>query len=150
MPVKKNLLEAEIRTGLREGGQVLGFVIVERPGDGYSEYVAYIRVSWTRGYRILRTWRDKTDREYRSLGLLYQSSRDFGYMLPVTVYRAGCAELLRFRGVLARDGGSRQESEPSAEASGFRGVLPEDQPPAAGAPGGGDLSAPDNMDENED
>lgn len=118
MPVKKNLQEGEVRAGLREGGQVLGFVIVERPGDGCPEYVAYIRVSWTRGFRILRTWRDKADREYRNLSLLYQLSRDFGYTAPVTVYRAGCAELLRFRGVLARDGGSKQRSEPSAEASG--------------------------------
>ena len=109
MPVRKNLQEGEVRTGLREGGQVLGFFIVERLDGDCSEYVAYIRVSWTRGFRILRTWRDKADREYRNLSLLYQLSRDFGYAAPVTVYRAGCAELLRFRGVLPRDSGSKQE-----------------------------------------
>ena len=117
MLAKKNLVEGELRTGLRENGRILGFIIVERPGDGRPEYVAYIRVSWTRGFRILRTWRGLADREYRHLGLLYQAAREFGFMAPVIVYRAGCGELLRFRGVLARDGGSKQVSEPEAGAS---------------------------------
>ncbi len=108
MPNTKRLQEAEIREGLREGGRIKGFVVVERTDSEVPEYVAYIRTSWTRGYRILRTWRDKEDRTYRILGRLYQQAREFGYMAPVTVYRMGSPELLRFRGVLARDGGPKQ------------------------------------------
>lgn len=108
MPSYKGLQEAEIREGLRDGGRLKGFIIVERTDVEIPEYVAYIRTSWTRGYRILRTWRDKEDRAYRILGRLYQHAREFGYMAPITVYRAGCPELLRFRGLLARDGAKEQ------------------------------------------
>ena len=115
--VKKKLVESELRTGVREGGHILGFIIVERPKEDGPEYAAYVRVSWTRGFRVLRKWRDDTEREYRHLGLLYQAAREFGFMSPVTVYRAGSPELLRFRGVLARDGGSEGADKPAVEAA---------------------------------
>lgn len=116
MPSYKGLQEAEIREGLREGGHLKGFVIVERTDTEIPEYVAYIRTSWTRGYRILRTWRDKEDRAYRMLDRLYQHAREFGYMSPITVYRMGCPDLLRFRGLLARDrSGKQADSRGGAE-----------------------------------
>ncbi|MCK8786572.1 hypothetical protein M0638_19540 [Roseomonas sp. NAR14] len=101
----KGLQEADLREGLREGGKVLGWLVVAR-GDGPDvEYAIYIRPSWTRGYRILRTWRDKEDRTFRSLDKLFKLPSAFNYHAPITVYPQGCPELHKFRGVLARDGG---------------------------------------------
>src|SRR5262249_48125545 len=39
--------EAEIKEGLRVGGRTSGFLVVERLGPQYSEYVAYINASWS-------------------------------------------------------------------------------------------------------
>ena len=106
----KGLQEAEIREGLGKGGRIQGLFVVERPGcEGErSDYVVYIRPSWTRGYRILRTWRDKGDRAFRDFDRLLQAVRALGYDGPVTVYTAGYPELARFRGVLTRDGGTKE------------------------------------------
>ena len=114
MAIGKGLQEAELRAGLQEGGQVQGLIVVSR-GDGDAvEHAIYVRTSWTRGYRILRTWRDKADRTFRSLDKLFKLPPTFGYYAPVTVYRQGCAELQRFRGVLARDLGARDGTADAA------------------------------------
>jgi hypothetical protein len=47
--------EAEIKEGLRVGGKTIWFIAVERPNEQYLDYVAYINVSWSRGYRIIST-----------------------------------------------------------------------------------------------
>ena len=100
---------------------MLGLLIVAR-GDGEAvEYAIYLRTSWTRGYRILRTWRDKDDRTFRSLDKLFKLPATFAYDAPITVYRQGCAELQKFRGVLSKDSGAPTagdtETEPTADAS---------------------------------
>ena len=77
--------EADLRAGMRAGGRVLGFLVVARAGGEAPEYAIYVRTSWLRGYRILRTWRGKVDRTYRSLDKLYKLPPVFGYLGPVTV-----------------------------------------------------------------
>ena len=103
----KGLQETELRTGLGDGGTIQGLVVVARGSGDAVEYAIYVRTSWTRGYRILRTWRDKSDRTFRSLDRLFKLPASFGYHSPVTVYRQGSAELQKFRGVLASDGGTK-------------------------------------------
>jgi hypothetical protein len=112
LPSGKGLQETEVREGLREGGKILGLFVVERPASEGEppEFVAYIRPSWTRGYRILRTWRDRDDRAFRDFDRMLPLLRALGHDGPVTVYKAGCPELARFRGVLARDGGAREDT----------------------------------------
>lgn len=101
----KGLQEADLREGIRQGGHIRGWIVVAR-GDGPEvEYAIYIRPIWARGYRILRTWRDKEDRTFRSLDKLFKLPVSFNYHAPITVYPQGCPELRKFRGVLARDGG---------------------------------------------
>lgn len=117
MAIGKGLQEAELRAGLQEGGQVQGFIVVSR-GDGDAvEYAIYVRTSWTRGYRILRTWRDKADRTFRSLDKLFKLPPTFGYYAPITVYRQGCVELQKFRGVLARDIGAKADGTADAASN---------------------------------
>lgn len=94
------------------------------------EYAIYVRTSWTRGYRILRTWRDKSDRTFRSLDKLVKLPETFGFEAPITIYKQGCAELRRFRGVLARDGGSKDLG--AMDAAGQSGAEADD--PAATPP----------------
>lgn len=101
----KGLQEADLREGIREGGKILGWLVVARSDGPELEYAIYVRPSWTRGYRILRTWRDKEDRTFRSLDKLFKLPGTFNYHAPITVYPQGCAELRKFRGVLPRDGG---------------------------------------------
>ena len=113
----KGLQEAELREGLANSGCIRGLFVVERPGveDERSDYVVYIRPSWARGYRILRTWRDRSDRSFRDFNRLLQTVRGFGHAASITVYRAGSPELAKFRGVLARDGGIKQgHTQPSS------------------------------------
>lgn len=101
----KGLQEADLREGLREGGKILGWLVVARSDGPELEYAIYVRPSWARGYRILRTWRDKEDRTFRSLDKLFKLPGTFNYHAPITVYPQGSPELRKFRGVLPRDGG---------------------------------------------
>ena len=117
--------EAELRTCLKLGGQLQGLLVVARSGLDATEYAIYVRPSWTRGYRILRTWRDKDDRTFRSLDRLFKLPVSFGYHAAITIYPAGCPELQKFRGVLAKDGGRRRAT--AAEADGA-GPQPVDSP----------------------
>lgn len=110
MASSNELQEAEIREQLRQGGHIRSLLVVERPAlEGERpDYVVYMRPSWTRGYRILRTWRNKSDRTFRDFDRLLHTVRDLGYAGPVTVYRFDCPDLARFRGVLFRDGGTKE------------------------------------------
>jgi hypothetical protein len=121
----KGLQETEIREGLKEGGRILGLFVVERPASPEDpvEFVVYVRPSWTRGYRILRTWRDKDDRAFRDFDRMLPLLRDLGYDGPVTVYKAGCVELSKFRGVLVRDGGVGESQANSREHDGRQDPL---------------------------
>lgn len=96
--------ECEIQEGLREGGRVAGFFVVDRSNGGAPEFVGYLRGTWTREFHILRTFRDKSDRVYRDLSRLVHLARfEFGYTAPIIVYAAGAPELRRFVGVCERD-----------------------------------------------
>ena len=126
----KGLQEAEIRDGLANGGHIRGLFVVERPGseDERSDYVVYVRPSWARGYRILRTWRDRSDRVFRDFNRLLQTIRALGHEASVTVYRVGSPELAKFRGVLARDGGTKEShTEESSVLSEPRGTGRDDK-----------------------
>ena len=111
--------EAEIKDGLRVGGRTTGFLVVERPGGQYSEYVAYINVSWSRGYRILRMFRDRGDRTYRDLGRLIQFARsECGFTAPVRVYTAGTPELKNIGGIRPSDLQPEKVAELAVESRG--------------------------------
>ena len=96
--------EAEIQAALRNGGRLTGFVVVDRTRGGGPEFVGYVRGSWTPGYRLLRTFRGRSDRTYKDLGRLIHLARfDFGYTPPIAVYAAGAPELRRFAGIWPAD-----------------------------------------------
>ena len=114
----KGVQETELRAGFRDGGRIRGFLVVMRTGDGATEYAVYVNPSWSRGYRILRTWRDKADRTFRSLDNLFNLPAALGWNASITVYPAGSPDLRRFRGVQVRDGGrTRIEWTPSVSLS---------------------------------
>jgi hypothetical protein len=99
--------ESDLRSGLRDGGQVLGAFIVAR---GEEEFVVYLRCNWIRGrgFRIIRTWRGSSgDRKFRNLQSAWGFVRKFDFLGRVTVYPVGDPELRGFMGVSPRDfGGS--------------------------------------------
>lgn len=111
--------EADIRWGLREGGQVLTALIVGRhpvPGGGWNdvEYVAYLRTSWRRGYHILKTRRKLNEKIYIANGLgrlVWLLRHEFGLQAPVIIYEAGCEPLQRFVGLRPIDRGRSTEDD---------------------------------------
>jgi hypothetical protein len=98
--------EADVRSGLAEGGRILGIFIVERMLPNGPGYIAYLRTSWKRGFHALQTYRGRSDRVYRDLDRLVRLIRDeFEYGGPITLSSAGAPELRRFRALLPRDSG---------------------------------------------
>lgn len=98
--------EAEIREGLREGGSILAAFIVRRTPSGPpdkvgpedTEYVAYLRASWRRGFHILKTYKHRTDKLYMGRGLArlaWLLWEEFGHTEPLTLYKAGSEALQR-------------------------------------------------------
>ena len=109
--------ECEIQEGLREGGRVTGFFVVDRSNGGAPEFVGYLRGTWKREFHILRTFRDKSDRVYRDLSRLVHLARfEFGYTAPISVYAAGAPELRRLAGVCERDRAPLAESRDTTGA----------------------------------
>ena len=95
--------ESDLRSGLKDGGQVLGAFIVAR---GEEEFVVYLRCNWIRGrgFRIIRSWRGLSgDRTFKNLQSAWGFVRKFDFLGRVTVYPAGDSELRQFMGVSSRD-----------------------------------------------
>ena len=95
--------EADIRSGLKDGGQVLGAFIVARSEE---EFVVYMRCNWIRGrgFRIIRSWRGLSgDRTFKHLQSAWGFIRKFDFLGRVTVYPAGDIELRQFVGVAQQD-----------------------------------------------
>jgi hypothetical protein len=95
--------EADLRSGLKDGGQVLGAFIVARSEE---EFVVYMRCNWIRGrgFRIIRSWRGLSgDRTFKHLQSAWGFIRKFGFLGRVTVYPAGDVELRQFVGVASQD-----------------------------------------------
>ncbi len=91
--------EADLRSALKEGGQVLGAFIVARSEE---EFVIYLRCNWIqgRGFRIIRTWRGLSgDRSFKNLQSAWFFVRKFNFLGRVTIYPAGDPELRQFVGV---------------------------------------------------
>jgi hypothetical protein len=110
--------EADLRAGLKDGGQVLGAFIVAR---GEEEFVIYLRCNWIRGrgFRIIRTWRGSSgDRTFRNLQSAWGFVRKFDFLGRVTVYPVGDLELRQFVGVSPKDLGD-SASMAGAAAAGF-------------------------------
>ena len=98
---------------LRRGGRVLGVVIVERGSAESCEYAAYLSVSWERGWRILRTYRDRDDRTYRDFDRLLQYVRsELAFTGSVTVCRTDTGDIERFPMIAARERLRRQIGNP--------------------------------------
>jgi len=109
-----------LRQQFRPGSHIAGVLIVERPGVDACDYVAYLNVTWKRGWHVLRSWRNREDRTYRVLTLLLHMLRsDLEYAGPITIYAASDPELERIPTVAARERGiagmveNRPPSKPS-------------------------------------
>jgi hypothetical protein len=116
--------EADIRSGLKDGGQVLGAFIVARSEE---EFVVYMRCNWIRGrgFRIIRSWRGLSgDRTFKHLQSAWGFIRKFDFLGRVTVYPAGDVELRQFVGVVPQDLG---------ESEGPAGPAAEGEPPVSAA-----------------
>ena len=131
LPVRKasgGIPECDIHEGLRRGGKIVGFIVVDRSIGQNVEFVAYVRASWSRQYQILRRARDNGERVYRDLARLLHNARfDFGFQAPVVTYAAGMPELRRFEGILQRDktplaDNFEDEHEASPDAGGVLGL----------------------------
>ena len=93
-----------LKQQLRRGGRVLNVLVVERPSADAAEYVAYLNVTWCRGWHVLRGYRDRGDRVYKNLSSLVQMLRsDMEFTGPVTVYTPDSPELGRIPGVASRE-----------------------------------------------
>jgi hypothetical protein len=99
--------EAELRDGLRAGGEIQQALSVARSSRAAATFVVYLRVSWRLGYHVLRRWRGRGERVLKTSDAVLQTVWRHGYRGPVAIYRAGDPALARFRGVSAQDGGSR-------------------------------------------
>jgi hypothetical protein len=110
---QEGIHEADLRQGIRDGGHIQGVLAVARSTQAEPEFVAYLRVSWTLGYHILRRWRDKGDRIFQTADAALQTVWRHGFRGPVLVYRAGDPELARFRGVSPQDKGRIDSEMPS-------------------------------------
>lgn len=101
--------EADIKGGVQKGGSVLGVFIICRKDDRGSGFIPYIRASWARGFRPLRTYRDRSDRVFRSLDKLVGLIREeFRYSGEISLFVAGDAGLQRYRTLLPTDRGALQ------------------------------------------
>ena len=133
MPTKrtisfKPLQEGELRAHIAKGERLRGAIIVGRRDALGPYYVAYLSPTWRRGIHPLQLRHKKEAREFRDLVRLIEHIRNvYEYREPLTIYEAGCRQLLT-----------------------FRGVLPEDQQPAAKAPGGENPLPLDGMDTAEE
>jgi len=132
--------EADLRAGLKDGGQVLGAFIVARSED---EFVVYMRSNWIRGrgFHIIRSWRGLSgDRTFKHLQSAWAFIRKFHFLGRVTIYPAGDVELRQFVGVAqedlvasARMDGAAGLEVPAGTASPTHpsGAVPDDPPPAS-------------------
>ena len=96
--------EADIKSGLQEGGSVLGVFVICRGEPRGKRWVAYLRTSWTRGFLPLQTFRGRSDRAFSSLDRLVSLLRDdFRYTGEISLFMPGDPELKRFRILLPTD-----------------------------------------------
>jgi hypothetical protein len=96
--------EADIKGGVQTGGSLLGVFVICRNDERGNGFIPYIRTNWARGFRPLRTYRDRSDRVFRSLDKLVALIReDFGYLGEISLFVAGDAELRRYRTLLPTD-----------------------------------------------
>lgn len=103
---RQGLQEADIHEGVRGGGTVTHALVVVRPAPVPEQvsYVAYLRVSWLRGYHGLQLARYRGERVYRNLGrLVFMLQEEFKVVPPIQLYRAGSAALQRFRSLPLHD-----------------------------------------------
>ena len=106
--------EADIKIGIRAGGSVVGVFIVARQDERRQGFVAYIRTGWARGFLPLRTFRDRSDRVYRSLDKLVSLIRnEFRYAGEISLFAAGDEGLRRFRALVPAEQAPLLETETS-------------------------------------
>ena len=101
-----------LRQQLSRGGRILGVLVVERPSAEGCEYVAYLNVTWKRGWHVLRAYRDRGDRTYRHLNPLFQMVRsDLRFTGPITAYTLDSAEMERLPSVTAHERRQQNRAE---------------------------------------
>lgn len=93
-----------VKRRLQQNNQIIAILVIERRSSGSYEYVPYFKVTWRRGWHVLRVYRDRSDRAFRRLNSLFQMLRsELDFHGPVTVYPADSLELNRFLTVSARE-----------------------------------------------
>ena len=101
---RQGLDEADLKRGFQEGGRVDRLLAVERSDGPETEYVAYVSVSWARGYHLFKTKRRQRERTYRDLTLLVHFARDeCGVFSAIPVYVQGDPVLRSLPGILEVD-----------------------------------------------
>lgn len=96
--------EADLKGGIQAGGNVLGVFIICRTDERGRGFIPYIRTSWGRGFRPMRTYRDRSDRVFRSLDKLVGLIRDdFRYQGEISLFVAGDDGLRRYRTLFPPD-----------------------------------------------
>ena len=114
-PLGEGFAEADLRKGLKKGGHILGAFIVERLDK--SGFLVCLRVDWTRGrgYWVIRTWRNRGDRLYKSLDRAFGFVRRFGFTGRITIYPEGDKELAQFASFV---------DDPDVDPASVRGSAP--------------------------
>jgi hypothetical protein len=93
--------EADIKGGVQNGGSVQAVFIVFRTDERGNGFIPYLRASWSRGFRPLRTYRGRSDRVYRSLDRLVGLIRqEFRYDGEISLFGSGDPGLQRYRTLL--------------------------------------------------
>jgi len=96
--------EADIKSGLQEGGSVQAVFVICRDQPRGKRWMAYLRTSWTRGFLPLQTFRGRSDRAFRSLDRLVSFLReDFRYEGEISLFMPSDPGLKRFRILLPTD-----------------------------------------------
>lgn len=101
--MRVGLEECEIRSFLADRGSITKVFVTAEPAAGGPLYRIYIWSSWSRHFRPLRSWGDRSDRVYRDLGRAVVRMRDLGYRGAVTFYEADDPVLSRYHGLVASE-----------------------------------------------
>jgi hypothetical protein len=92
------LSEGEIRHCIEQGGRLRNVFLLARGDSPATEYLAYIRPSWRRGFLPLRTWGNKGDRTYKDVDRLLTLLRDdFGFSGVIQLYVESDPDVPRYR-----------------------------------------------------
>jgi hypothetical protein len=117
-PVGPGIEEADLRSGLAEGGELRAVVIICRKDPEALEHIAWLRTSWLRGFHVLHTFRGRSVRTNRNLKLLLALIREeWGFKGPITLRLEDDPELMLGKSLspslVRADGSERPPRKPT-------------------------------------